>query len=371
MEKGENIFKRKDGRREARCIKGRDVSGGIKYGSCCGKTYEEVKAKAQAFSAELQNENVPEIPEETRRFAFYCAEWLKSKKSRVKESTYVKYGQMLRKHIEPALGEYLPCRIDTEKVGEFTQKLIDAGLAAHTVKDILTTLRSLLDYTEARLPGTVPRVKIDRPPKEIKQDQRVLTREEEARLREYLLRDINESKFGVFLALVTGMRIGELCALRWENISAENRVIAIKATLQRLENTDLGSGVKTKVVLMPPQTAKSNRLIPLSENTAKLCEMMRPADEEAYVLTGTRNYLDVHTLRLRFKRYARDCGLEGVHFRALRHTFAARCIEVGFEIKALSEILGYSTAKIPLDTYVRSSMELKRSNMEKLSAIGL
>ena len=81
--------------------------------------------------------------------------------------------------------------------------------------------------------------------------------------------------------------------------------------------------------------------------------------------------MEPRTLQYRLEHYTRECGLEGVHFHTLRHTFATRCVEVGFEIKSLSEILGLSNTTITLNRYVHSSMELKRDNMNKLSMIGL
>ena len=93
---------------------------------------------------------------------------------------------------------------------------------------------------------------------------------------------------------------------------------------------------------------------------------MKSANDAAYVLTGTERYIEPRTLQYRLKKYTSECGLDGVHFHTLRHTFATRAVEAGFEIKSLSEILGHSTTKITLDKYVHSSLELKRSNMNKL-----
>lgn len=97
---------------------------------------------------------------------------------------------------------------------------------------------------------------------------------------------------------------------------------------------------------------------------------MRPESAAAYVLTGTEEYMEPRALQYRMEKYARECGLEGVHFHTLRHTFATRTVEVGFEIKSLSEVLGHASTTITLDRYVHSSMELKRDNMSKLAAVG-
>ena len=94
-------------------------------------------------------------------------------------------------------------------------------------------------------------------------------------------------------------------------------------------------------------------------------------NSEAFVLTGEKNrYMEPRTLQYRLERYTADCGIKNVHFHVLRHTFATRCVEVGFEIKSLSEILGHTSPKFTLERYVHSSMELKRENMDKLAVIG-
>ena len=176
-------------------------------------------------------------------------------------------------------------------------------------------------------------------------------------------------KFGILLALFTGMRIGELCALRWDNISMRGQTIKIASTMQRLKDMEEGRG--TKIVIGSPKSDTSIRTIPMTDYAAELCGRMRPGSSTAFVLTGTSDYMEPRTLQYRLEKYTKECGLEGVHFHTLRHTFATRCVEVGFEIKSLSEVLGHATTSVTLDRYVHSSIELKRSNMNKLSAVGL
>lgn len=207
-------------------------------------------------------------------------------------------------------------------------------------------------------------------PKETKKEMRVLSREEQEMFIAYLLKDMDACKFGVLLALLTGIRIGELCALRWESISMREKTIRITATMQRLRNMDTDGENRTRIVIGPPKSDTSTRTIPMTEYAAELCGRMDPHCDAAFVLTGSTNYIEPRTLQYRLNRYVRDCGLEGVHFHTLRHTFATRCVEVGFEIKSLSEILGHATTTITLERYVHSSLELKRNNMNKLVEVG-
>ncbi|WP_434310001.1 tyrosine-type recombinase/integrase [Hominifimenecus sp. rT4P-3] len=371
MAKGENIFKRKDGRWEARYIKGYEVSGKIKYGFCYGRTYREAKEKVTKCKAALAN-GAPLVTSNSRhRFSFYCDEWLRLRKPRIKEATYIKYNTILERHIKPKLGVCFPLGFTTALIDEFTRELLFEGeLAPKTVHDILVVLHGILKYMVGVFPGTFPAVEVNYP-KVGKKEMRVLSREEQKRFMEYLMKDMDECKFGVLLALFTGMRIGELCALRWENISLTERAIRIAATLQRLKDTEAVGSTKTRIVVGTPKSDTSVRLIPMTDFAFELCERMNPKSTAAYVLTGTKEYMEPRTLQYRMEKYTHDCELEGIHCHTLRHTFATRAIEVGFEIKSLSEILGHATTAITLDRYVHSSMELKRDNMNKLTAAGL
>lgn len=371
MAKGENIFKRKDGRWEARYIKGYELSGKIKYGFCYGKTYKEAKEKVTRAKAALVSGKPVPTSSSRHRFAFFCDEWFEAGKNRFKESTCVKYQTMLEKHIKPRLGGCFPLAFNDALIEQFSNELLfEEELSPKTVKDILVVLRSILNYTAKRFPGTFPQVDISYP-KESKKEMRVLTREEQTKFAQFLLDDMDACKFGILLALLTGIRIGELCALRWENISLRDNTIKISSTMQRLKDMNLDREAKTKIVIGSPKSDTSTRTIPISDYAAELCGKMNPKSPTAFILTGTSDYMEPRTLQYRMEKYTVACGLEGVHFHTLRHTFATRCVEVGFEIKSLSEILGHANTTITLDRYVHSSMELKRDNMNKLVMVGL
>ena len=368
--KGENIYKRKDGRWEARYAKGCDPSGGTRYGSCYGRTYAEAKGKAEQAKALLLT-GVPQnrAAADRRRLKCFCEEWLELEKWSVKASTYARYSTAVKTHIIPELGDCLPQAVSTQTVEAFKRKLlVEHGLAPKSVKDILVILRAILKYAARQFPGGLPTVDFIYP-KEFKKEMRVLTPEEQQRLISYLTEDMDRCRFGVLLSLLTGLRIGELCALRWENISLRNRTLRVAATVQRLPSRNAGG--KTELVIGDPKSETSARTIPLSDLAVNLCRQIGPGRPLDFVLTGTEHCMDPRAMQYRMKKYAADCGLEGVHFHTLRHTFATRCVEAGFEIKSLSEILGHASTSVTMDRYVHSSMELKRKNMDKLAAVGL
>ncbi len=369
--KGENIYKRKDKRWEARYVKGYHPNGSPKYGYCYGKTYREAKQKVTAAKAAWLAGSPAPNASCKRPFVFYCDEWLQINRNRIKESTYVKYNGILEKHIKPRLGGYLVQALSSLIVEQFSNDLLYIEeLSPKTVKDILTLLHSIIQYTVRHSPEPLPMIQIVYP-KVPKKDMRVLTREEQTRFVQYLLHHMDRCKFGVLLALLTGMRIGEVCALRWENLSLTEQTVTVKSTMQRLQTLDDHNPSKTKIVITQPKSDNSARIIPLTEYVVKLCKTQQCINPAAFVLTGEADrYIEPRAMQYRLERYTKDCQLQGVHFHTLRHTFATRCVEVDFEIKSLSEILGHSSPRITLERYVHSSIELKRNNMNKLPAIG-
>lgn len=371
MKKGENIFKRKDGRWEARYIKGYELSGKIKYGFCYGKTYKEAKEKVAKFKAALVGGANISGGDSRHRLGFYCDEWLQSRKCKVRESTYVKYKTVIEKHIKPKLGSCFPLGINAAIIDAFSDELISKdGLSEKTAHDILVVLQDILKYTAVRFPGIFPMIEINFP-KSKRKEMRVLSYDEQKQFALYLLDELDSCKFGVLLMMFTGIRIGELCALRWLDIDAKEKIVSVGSTMQRLQNIEACAAKKTRVTIGAPKSDTSLRKIPMTDFLTALCCRFEEKARDAYVLTGTEHYMEPRTLQYRIKKYTTECGLEGVHAHTFRHTFATRAVEVGFEIKSLSEILGHANTAITLNRYVHSSMELKRANMDKLTAIAM
>ena len=210
--KGENIYRRKDGRWEARYIKGHRLNGRIHYGYCYGKTYHEARDKMNQARFALMNNQPQSVRGRRKRLSDYCDEWLCLKRSSVKPATFVKYTTILEKYIKPDLGEYFSEAVSEILVEQFSYHLLhEKNLSQKTVRDILSVLNSILDYTVKQNP-LARSVEIVYPRAEQK-EMRVLTVEEQKRFTEYLLKDMDVCRFGVLLALMTGLRIGELCAL--------------------------------------------------------------------------------------------------------------------------------------------------------------
>ncbi|MBQ4099933.1 MAG: site-specific integrase, partial [Oscillospiraceae bacterium] len=192
------------------------------------------------------------------------------------------------------------------------------------------------------------------------------SKDEQQRLVDYLLIDIDIYKLGVLVALYTGMRLGELCALRWEDI--DDDCIKVRQTMQRLSKNN---GVGTELFIGTPKTETSVRLIPIPSFLKELIEefRIRGAGEKYFLGSKDKHIVEPRVMQYKFKKYLLDAHIEKANFHALRHSFATRAVEVGFEIKSLSELLGHANVQITLQKYVHSSFALKQDNMELLKSV--
>lgn len=368
--KGENIYKRKDGRWEGRFICSYDVKHKAKYAYVYGKSYREVKQKLTEEKGKDKKVEPPSAKVST--YNELLDSWLYSTHLSTKESTQARYAHLINTHIKPQLGTYSLSQLSTEIIEAFIKQQLTngrldgrGGLSPKTVTDILTIVKSTIEYAKYKeLPVicNLSRLSVKRKDKEI----RVLSRLEQATLTKVLINEMDRYKFGVILSLYTGIRIGELCALQWEDFCFSQRTLKIRKTMQRIQNTGNGGTSKTKIVISEPKSQCSIRDIPLPSFIVAIAKPFITSPK-TYILTGSEQYIEPRTMQNRFKRYIKESQINDANFHALRHTFATRCVEVGFEIKSLSEVLGHANVNITLNRYVHSSFELKRSNMSKLN----
>lgn len=368
---GENIYKRKDGRWEARYIFEYDGNGKAKYRYLYSKTYAEVKAKLlKAQSDKLHNE--PQKCKSDLLYSYWLDEWLTKKRMTVKESTYIRYKNTIENHIRPELGKYPISRISTPLMEQFIAKKFKSGrldrhggLSSKSMADLLVIVKETFKY--AQLSGEIIVCSFDRMTfKRIPREMRVLSLREEQLLLSVLLDDPDRYKLGVFICLYTGIRIGELCALQWKDISFEDKTLKIEKTLQRLQFDNEYAIPRTHLIITEPKSHSAIRTIPLPDFILELLEPFYSSENTPVLSNQCDTFVEPRTMQNRFKSYLRKAGIEDANFHALRHTFATRCVESGFDVKTLSEILGHSSVKLTLDKYVHSSMQLKRTNMEKL-----
>ncbi len=370
---GENIYKRKDGRWEARYIVSYNEYGKAKYKYLYARSYTEVKSKLLKAQSEVSTMRNTEQKADKERYEFWLAEWLRTKKVCIKESTYIRYRNTIENHIKPALGKYPINKISTSLVERFVADKLtngrldgNGGLSPKTMSDILLIIKESFKYAQTF--GSITICAFDRISiKKANHEMRVLSVAEQKRLLSIILTDLDRYKLGVFICLYTGIRIGELCALQWKNISLSDRTMKIEQTMQRLQNEDTSGLYKTKIIVTEPKSRAAIRIIPLPDFVIETIKSFC-GSANTYVLSGEcKSVIEPRTMQNRFKSYLNKAQIDDANFHCLRHTFATRCIEAGFDVKTLSEILGHSSVKITLDRYVHSSMQLKRRNMDKLS----
>lgn len=290
-------------------------------------------------------------------------EWLNINQNSFKRSTYQTYECIIRKYIvDSSLDSIHIEELEIQQYVLFSEQLLNDGLAPKTVNDIILILNALLKYASKYF-----NVEIIVAPyvKEIKKEMRVLSISEQNLFEKYLYKDIDNFKFAALIALYTGIRIGELCALQWKDIN--NGTIKIDKTLHRLK----GENGKSAIFIDSPKTFHSNRTIPIPLFLNNIIESRRSAPENYVIANEYIKTVEPRLMQIKFKKMTEDCNLENVTFHTLRHTFATRCVECGFDIKSLSEILGHSDVKTTLNKYVHSSMELKQANMNKLNQIAI
>ncbi len=315
--------------------------------------------------------NVTTMPDS---FGTIAQEWMDSLKPQLKESTIVKYTNILNLHVLPEYGKRHISEISRGEIMAFGNRLLtaggvrDKGLSPKTVMGIISVIKSIFLYASQE--GKSPVVADVRNifVKQSQKPMRVLSCAEQQKLGGYLYRHLSLRNLGILLCLYTGLRIGEICALKWEDILFDEQYLYVHCTMQRLQTMENGNA-KTAVLISTPKSDCSIRKIPIPDALfVLLTENRHPP--EAYFLTGSPNrYVEPRTMQNHYRTMARDCGIGDTHFHTLRHTFATRCVELGFDVKSLSEILGHATVNITMNRYVHPSMELKQKNMNMLSGL--
>ena len=354
--KGLNIYQRKDGRFEGRIIT-EIIDGKRKFKAFFGKTTEEVVDKMNNYR---DSQLIP-ITEDLS-FSAVFTEWLHSISYRIKESTRANYLLKADKHILPAFGNENISEISQNSICKFISDKRDSGLSNRYIIDILILMKSVFKYAARTYHIFNPMDGLTMPKKE-KTEVLLLTPEQEKKLMRILLANPTLTNVGVILARMTGLRIGELCALQWKDIDLEKRILTVSKTIQRIQVK--GGAKKTKLVVTEPKSETSKRTIPIPASIIDLLRQFQGQADE-YVLSGTEKPIEPRTIQYRFAAILKKGNLPSVHFHALRHMFATSCVKLGFDIKTLSEILGHSGVEITLNRYVHSSFEQKTEYMDRL-----
>lgn len=334
----------------------------------CGFSTSVVETPTAEASHTFNNKN-----SRSETLGKVSAAWLLSKRGLVKESTYASYISALDRHILPKLGFLTPEEVTPALLETFFQEKLcsgrldgEGGLSLKTVADLRGVLKLLLRYaqthghpnTELQLPALPRR----------SQKTQILTLEDQRRLEKELFDSSQPVALGALMALYGGLRIGEVCALRWDDIHFKNRTASISKTLIRIRDVSPGAVSRTKLVEDTPKTQCSCRIIPLPDFLVLHLWKYR-CRGDAYILTSASNPMEPRVCLEHYKRLLASAQVGRYTFHALRHTFATRCVEQGVDIKSLSEIMGHASVTITMQRYVHPTMEQKRTQINKLTPL--
>lgn len=361
--RGMNIYKRKDGRWEGRIKKEGPTKGKRSYRSVYGRTYAEVKEQMDIAKTEIP----PGSGKKQGTLDEAVSIWLKERGPYWKRTTYAVYFQMTHKYILPRLGEVSLASLDEGRIEDFIMGIRqEKELSNRYQRTVCALIVRVMKYMKRRhhLKAEIPENPLSTEragakhlpgAKNLAMLEQYLT--EHARLGE-------ETCLGILTVFYTGLRIGEVCALTWNDIDLEESVIHIRHNLQRVKSDD-GQKNNTMILLQTPKTETSCRVIPIPPVLLPLLQKQRQDPDQYFIKGKKKPWAEPRTLQYRFTRILKACGLEHFNFHILRHAFATHCIAEGFDLKSLSEILGHSSAQVTLNFYIHSSMERKRQLMEQ------
>lgn len=363
---GENIYKRKDGRYEGRYVIGKTIQGKTRFGYIYGRQYSEVKSALLIKKAEYaQSENAPNgCCNDT--VAEWISRWMEEEiLGSVKASSYQTYMNLLNKHLLPMIGNLKLAAVTPSVVHHFVETLETSGLSYSMIRSVYRLLSTSMRcaFEEGLLSKNPCRkIKIQR---EETAEQRVLTRTEQNLIKQ----SAKAVELPVLLSLYTGMRLGEICALKCSDIDCEKKTITVRRTVQRIAKGKVNTGGKTMLMVGTPKSLRSQRVIPVPDFLlSQLQKQMAHTTNSAYLFGTTAKAAEPRTIQRRFKHFAERLGFENVHFHTLRHSFATRLLELGVDVKTVSVLLGHSSARTTLDCYAHSLIDRQRAAMNLLSA---
>lgn len=370
--KGMNIHKRSDGRWEGRYKTGQYPNGATKYSSVYGKSYSEAKEKLVCAMAER---SLHFKKRKGTSFADILELWLSNNRPKLKGATEYKYRIIIEKHIEPGLGTYKLSQLTSVAINLFLDEKLKTGrldkkggLSPSYVRTMSLIIGSALQYAADEEFCQPLKSPICKPTAE-KKPLEILSKNEQRNLEVYMDQKSDTVCLGVMISLYAGLRIGEICALQWEDIDLTSGVIHVRHTIARVRNGNPVEKKQTVLILDTPKTQASTRDIPISSFLLSRLTGIKHSSSCGFLLTDTHSFANPRTYEYRFHKLLSDSGIKQINYHVLRHTFATRCIEAGVDVKSLSEMLGHANVGITLNTYVHSSMDLKRSQLEKLQML--
>ncbi len=363
--KGENIYKRKDGRWEGRILK---PDG--KYRYIYGKTYREIKEKKKNLQEYLKSQ-IGKKATCLEKASVQFEQWLNNYSFEyVKPSTYENYYFCIHKYVIPFFKNSNHDQITELQVKQFVETVCRNDTISPAYKrKILTIFKTSLRGIMKSAANYSELIELVRIPKYENPCISIFSVNEQRLVESTILHFQDKRSLGILLCFYTGIRLGELCGLKWSDLDLEAGTMNIVRTVSRTKAFHQ-NGLKTALLVSMPKTQSSIRKIPLP---IFLIELLVPFKknfcENRYILSGSNTPMEPRACQKLFKKILTSAGVKDRKFHAIRHTFATRALECGVDIKTLSEILGHSSVSITLNIYAHSLMEQKKIAIDKLNVL--
>ena len=288
--------------------------------------------------------------------------WLADKQQYVKMSTYCAYSLLLSNHLKPVFAKEQD--VTEELVQAFVLGKLQQGLSRNSVKDMLMVLKMVLKYAAKH--GYMPwrQIDINFPTERRQNEVRTLSRADQRRLMDHIQANFSFMNLGIYICLSAGLRIGELCALTWDDLDTDAGVVRISKTLQRIYMKDKGC---TEVIIGTPKSKNSVREIPLAKELQRFIKPLKKVvNGSFYVLTNSSSPTEPRSYRNHYRRLMQQLDLPLLKFHGLRHSFATRCIESKCDYKTVSVLLGHSSISTTLNLYVHPNLDQKKKCIERM-----
>ena len=293
-----------------------------------------------------------------------AALWKADKKQYVKESTYSAYALLVSNHIDPFFGnktEFLESDLQ-----DFVICSLRKGLSEKTVKDVVVVIKMIQKFAVKKGLMRLCPFEIIYPKNAKKQELAVMAKEDQKLLFEYGKNNFSFKNLGLMICLSTGLRIGEVCGLRWSDINQDEGTLHIQRTVQRLYKVDSPTRY-TEIIVAEPKTRESNRVIPLSGELLRMIKpLLKVVNRDFYILSNSANPIEPRIYRNYYKRIIKELGIPYLKFHGLRHSFATRCIESKNSVKTVSVILGHSNITTTMNLYVHPDNKEKKRCIERM-----
>lgn len=290
--------------------------------------------------------------------------WKEEKRQFVKKSTFAAYSLIVETHLQPAFGNLTA--VTENDVQDFVLHKLNGGLSQKTIKDMLIVLRMILKFGAKKNYCVYAPIDVIFPTDRERQELEVLSIANQKKIMRFVEDNFTFRNLGIFICLSTGIRIGEICALTWDDIDTENGVIHIRKTIQRIYIRE--NGIRhTELMIDTPKTATSIRDIPMTKDLLSVLKPLRKVvNDSFFVLTNDSMPTEPRTYRNYYKKLLVKLDIPSIKFHGLRHSFATRCIESHCDYKTVSVILGHSNISTTLNLYVHPNYEQKKKCIDKM-----